>query len=291
MGGVAMVDGVLSPLESATVSVLDRGFLYGDSVFETIRTYGGTPFALGAHLARLERSAALVHIELPVTTAALAEEVRTAVGAAGNAESYVRVTVTRGSGQLGLDPSLAGRATRVVIVTELHPPPAEAYERGILATTFVTQRVGDGTGAAGAKIGNYLVGILALGAARAAGAGEALIVDGEGRVVEGATSNVFFGSGDVLTTPPEDAGILPGITRAHVLEVARALGLEVRLRAPLVQEIGTFDEVFISSSIRELLPVVRVDERVVGGGTPGPLYRRLLAAFRREVGQLGRTPG
>jgi branched-chain amino acid aminotransferase len=283
MGRVAMIDGVLLPLESATVSVLDRGFLYGDSVFETIRTYGGEPFALGEHLGRLERSAALVHIALPVAREVLADEVRTALCAASNEESYVRVTITRGSGQLGLDPALAGEALRVVVVTELRAPPEVAYERGIVAATFAARRVADGTAAAGSKIGNYLVSILAMRAASAVGAAEALIVDGEGRVVEGATSNVFFVRDGEVTTPPEDAGILAGITRGRVLEVARELEIPVRLRAPLAGELPAFDEVWISSSIRELLPVVRIDDHVVGAGAPGPVYQRVLAAFRGKV--------
>ena len=278
-----MIDGVLRPLERATVSVTDRGFLYGDSVFETLRTYGGEPFALDRHLERLERSAARVHIDLPVSKDELGGEIRHAVLGAGNAESYVRVTVTRGSGELGLDPALAGAPLRVILVTPLAPPEATLYETGISAITHAARRVSDGTDAAGAKIGNYLVSVLAMREAKAVGAAEALIVDGAGRVVEGATSNVFFVTRGTLVTPPEEMGILPGITRATLLEVATTLGVPVEFRAPLVQDLARLDEVFITSSIRELLAVVRVDGVAVGDGAPGPLFVKLLAAFRSAV--------
>jgi len=281
---IAVVDGVTMPLERATVSVLDRGFLYGDSVFETIRTYGGRPFALERHLGRLERSAALVHIDLPVSSAELAREVESAVKAAGNAESYIRVTITRGQGELGLDPSLACKALCVVIVTELTPPRPEAYLEGVKVVTYRVRRASDSTLAAGAKIGNYLVSVLAVREAKAKGGAEALIVDGDGRIVEGATSNVFFVTGDGrLVTPPEEAGILPGITRETLLQVAKSLGIEVESRAPRLDEVGTFEEAFVTSSIRELLPVVRIDDHVVGPGKPGPVFTRLLARFRDAV--------
>jgi branched-chain amino acid aminotransferase len=278
-----MIDGVITPLEDARVSVLDRGFLYGDSVFETIRTYEGRPFALGRHLSRLEHSASLVHIPLPVPSAELAREVLEAVAAAGFPESYVRLMITRGQGELGLDPALAERPLRVILVQPLSPPPEEAYAKGIGAVTYVTRRASDQTPAAGAKIGNYLVSVLAMRDARREGAGEALIVDAEGRVVEGATSNVFFVRGGALVTPPEDAGILAGISRAIVLDVAREANLAVEFRAPVIGELGSFDEVFISSSIREILAVVRIDGRAVGAGLPGPTYLRLLSAFRARA--------
>jgi branched-chain amino acid aminotransferase len=150
--------------------------------------------------------------------------------------------------------------------------------------TYRVRRASDSTLAAGAKVGNYLVSVLAVREAKARGGAEALIVDGGGRIVEGATSNVFFVTADGrLVTPPEDAGILPGITRETLFAVARTLGIEVVMLAPLLGDLGSFEEVFITSSIRELLPVVRIDEGVVGRGRPGPVFERLLAAFRDAV--------
>ncbi|HEX2733422.1 MAG TPA: aminotransferase class IV [Polyangiaceae bacterium] len=283
MSRVVMIDGKLCAPDAAVVSVFDRGFLYGDSVFETLRTYGGKVFAIGDHLERLERSAQRVHIRVPVTRAQLTEEIAAAILASDNTESYVRVMITRGQGELGLDPDLAGEPLRVIIVGELHPPSDELRHSGIKTITFKTQRASDATSAEGAKIGNYLVAVLAMRAARAAGAAEALIVDGQGRVVEGASSNLFFVSQGSLFTPGLDLGILAGITRSRVLEAAAQLGVATSYVAPSIAQLVAADEIFISSSIREILGVVQVDERSIGDGKVGPLTRALFDAFRHNV--------
>jgi branched-chain amino acid aminotransferase len=280
---VVSIDGVLVPPSDARVSVFDRGFLYGDSVFETIRTYSGRPFALDKHLSRLERSAELVFIPLPVSKSQLEVEIGEALKAAGNDQSYIRVMVTRGQGELGLDPALAEVPRRVIIVGPLSAPPASLYEEGVAVVTFHTERPSDSTPAEGAKIGNYLVAVLAVRAARAAGAHEALITANDGTVLEGASSNVFIVEGERLVTPSTDLGILAGITREHVLLAASELAIEVTYEAPSVARLRAADEVFISSSIRELLPVVKVDGYVVGGGRPGPVTRRLYDGFRALV--------
>jgi branched-chain amino acid aminotransferase len=281
---LVLIDGRPMAPDDAKVSVFDRGFLYGDSVFETLRTYGGRPFALGRHLGRLAASAARVFIELPVSLEQLGREVESAIVGAGNAESYVRVTVTRGVGEaMGLDPGLSRHALRVVIVTPLVSPPPEQYRDGVSVVSFRTERVTDHSGAAGAKVGNYLTAVLANRQARLRRAAEALIIDGRGRVIEGATSNVFAVSSDgQLITPPEEDGILLGITRENVLATARELGIPLRLESLPLEALGSVSELFVSSSIRELLPVVRVDDVVVGSGKPGPFTLRLLQAFREK---------
>lgn len=283
MGTVVVIDGKLCSPAEQVISVFDRGFLYGDSVFETIRTYGGVAFALAQHMERLARSAELVFIPLPLSLLALADEVRAAIGAGGNSESYVRVVITRGQGALGLDPALAERPRRVIIVQPLSVPPAHFYTDGVAAVSYHTQRSTDRTGAEGAKVGNYLVSVLAMREASRTGAVEALIVDAEDRVLEGSSSNVFVVLGDKLVTAPTTAGILAGITRHHLLELAEELGIEVELRPPGLAEAYQADEVFISSSIRELVPIVRLDGRRVGQGRPGPTFQRLLGAFRQRV--------
>lgn len=288
MTTLVSIDGTIVAPGDAKISVFDRGFLYGDSVFETIRTYGGQPYALDEHLERLEGSAERVAIDLPVTVGQLREQVLAVVEASGNPESYIRLMVTRGSGELGLSPDLAVAPLVVILVTPLAPPPAEAYRDGIAVISHHTRRATDSTLAEGAKVGNYLASVLAMKEAKAQGAAEALILDADGHVVEGATSNLFlFRSGPdgspVLVTPPESAGILPGITRAGVLQVARELGLELEFSAPTLDEVRAAREVFISSSIRELLPVVRVDGTAVGDGRPGPLTKRLHESFREYV--------
>ncbi len=278
-----MIDGRLVSPEQARVSVFDRGFLFGDSVFETIRTYDGKPFALNDHLVRLARSADLVYIPMPIGQAQLSSEIEQTLAAAGNEESYVRVIVTRGQGAFGLDPGLAEQPLRVVIVRPLAPLPSEVYEQGVEAVTFQTMRPSDATDAVGAKIGNYLVAVLATRAAKEKGAHEALIVDNEGRVVEGATSNLFYVEAGELVTPPERAGILPGITRAHALKAAASLGVPVRFDSPSVERLRAADEVFISSSIRELVPVVRIDGTPIAGAEVGALTTKLLKEFQRIV--------
>jgi branched-chain amino acid aminotransferase len=283
MTTLVTIDGKIVPLDQACVSVFDRGFLYGDAVFETIRTYGGRPYALDEHLARLERSAVRVCIPMPVPVETFRAEVLSGVLQAGNSESYVRVMVTRGSGPLELAPGPELEPLRVVIVGELRPPTPEAYRDGVGVITHRTQRTADATDAAGAKVTNYLVSVLAMRQARSASAVEALIVDRSGCVVEGATSNVFAVLAGQLVTPPEAAGILLGITRQRVLEAAATIGVPLVERPMPLDEIRSAEELFISSSIRELLPVVRLDGAPVGSSTPGPVTQALLREFRRKV--------
>ncbi|MET0410554.1 MAG: aminotransferase class IV [Polyangiaceae bacterium] len=281
MAVVVMINGRVHAPEEAKVSVFDRGFLYGDSVFETVRTYRGRPFALDQHLARLARSAELVFIELPVPLVTLEAEVLQALAAAGNGESYVRVMITRGESALGLDTRLADHPSRVIIVADLNLPPARYYQDGIATVTYRTERATDATAAEGAKVGNYLVSVLAMRQASLAGAAEALIVDARGAVVEGATSNVFMLEGGTLVTP--GAGILQGITRAEVLKAAADLGLPVRFRAPSLDELLAADEAFITSSLREMLPVVKVDGTAIGTGRPGAQTLALHARFKQRI--------
>jgi branched-chain amino acid aminotransferase len=285
MTTLVMINGQLVAPEAAHVTVFDRGLLYGDSVFETLGTYGGKPFAIVEHVRRLRHSADLVFIELLPTDEELIAEIVEAVRAANNPESYIRVIVTRGSGELGLDPALAVSPQRIIIVTALHRPNPKAYEEGVTAITYRTQRATDDTRAVGAKVGNYLVAVLAMKLAKPVGANEALIVDGAGRIVEGATSNVFLVKNGALVTPPESAGILSGITRQVVLEAAREEGLTVQFECPTVADVLAADEVFITSSIRQMLAITRVDEHPIGGKTPGPIYRRLEARFHAVVRQ------
>lgn len=277
------IDGAEVAPEDARVSVFDRGFLYGDSIFETLRTYDGAPFAAEQHLARLSRSAERVAIELPKTTAELEAELRRAAKASPYQESYLRLTVTRGVGPLGLDPALAKNPTRVLLVGPLEPPPPETYERGISVSVYRTQRVTDGAAAEGAKVGNYLTAVLAMREAKTKGAREALIARADGGIVEGATSNLFLVEGERLITPGEADGVLAGITREHLLDIARQLGLAVEFVVPDLARIVAADEVFVSSSIRELLPVVAVEGRSVGAGAPGPVTLRLLERFRASA--------
>jgi len=275
------LDGRILPSAEASVSVFDRGFLYGDSVFEVFRTYGGVPFGFAEHMARLGRSAERALIPLPCSLEQFSSEVEQTIAATGNAETYVRVVLTRGVGSaLGLSPSLGQKPLRVVMAMELPPMPAAMYEQGIGVITYRTERIADHTSASGAKLSNYLISVLATHEAEKAGASEAIIVDRAGQVVEGSTSNVFVFEGGVLLTPPESSGILMGITRQKVLEIARARQLPLEERAFGAEKLESADEAFITSSIREVAPVVRVDGKRAGGGKPGPRTLELLEALR-----------
>lgn len=277
------IDGVAAS-EDPRISVFDRGFLYGDSVFETLRTYGGQPFALGQHLSRLESSAGRVDIAWSDTfRSSLAAEVRAAVQELGGAESYVRVMVTRGEGCLGLIPSPELAPRRVILVAPLSAPTDEFYREGASAISFQVEPRFGLRELAGAKIGNYLIGVLALRRAREARAEEALLTDARGVVSEGATSNLFFVRGGVLCTPGDDQGILSGITRRAVLSQAERLGMPISYEMPELDALVCCDEVFVTSTIREVVPIVRVDGKIIAGGAPGPVTLKLLSAFRRHA--------
>ncbi len=289
MGTVVNIDGKLFAPDEARISVFDRGFLYGDSVYEVIRTYRSEPFEIELHLERLARSAELIAMSIPWDTARLEQEVRRTVAAANNQaeckETYVRVVVSRGTGEIGLDPALAVAPCTVIIARPLSPPPREAYERGVEVAIVSVQRVAQAAVDPSAKTGNYLNNLLALKEARDRGAYEAVMLDAQGRITEGSTSNLFLVRDGVLATPPRDAGILEGVTRRTVLRLARELGIaceEVHL-GPV--DLKGASESFITSTIREVVPVTRCDGLPVGSGEPGPITRRVRDALRGLTGE------
>lgn len=278
------IDGQIMDEGAAVIPVTDRGFLYGDSVYEVVRTYGGEPFALDEHLTRLEQSAARLAMPLARPPGdgrePIIRDIRQTLAAAGHPESYVRVIITRGSGPMGLDPGLADHPRRVVIVAPFQPLPAAWYAEGVAIHLVATGRAGGHTLLAGAKSGNYLVNVLALGAAKRRGAHEAILLDHDDHVTEGASSNLFVVAGGQLLTPPLSAGILEGITRHKVCKLAQRAGFPVTERPIARDELSEADEIFLTSTLREILPVQRVDDQTVGQGTPGPIARRLLADYR-----------
>ena len=228
MGVLCNVEGKLVPPDQAVVPVLDRGFLYGDSVYEVVRTYAGRPFELERHLARMEKTAERIGLTLPRREVVLTELQRT-LDAAGNVESYARIVITRGIGEFGLSPLLArGQNRLIVIVRPLTPPAEEQYQRGLQMAIARTRRNPPQALDPALKTGNYLNNILALREAHEAGADDAILLDLSGRVTEGTTSNVFFVQRGVLVTPPLALGMLEGVTRGLFIEIARAEGLILR---------------------------------------------------------------
>lgn len=278
--GSVCIDGRLCSAADARISVFDRGFLYGDSAFEVMRTYGKLPFRLREHLSRLERSCERLLIPFTLSGHGVERDIARTIAASGFAECNVRVMVTRGVGPMGIDLSEARTPCVLVFALRLQPLPASAYEQGVSVGLAHAARATDGTRASGAKSSNYLGSVLALHEVRQRGCHEALIVGPHGEVVEGATSNVFLVRDGALITPPIEAGILAGITRQTVLEIAAQSALPVHETQVHPADLYHAEEVFITSTVREIVPVVRVDDVQIGDGRPGPIAARLLAAYR-----------
>jgi len=284
------LDGRLVPPEAALVPVLDRGFLYGDSVYEVARTYQGVPFALDRHLKRLQGSADRLAISLP-SAAELEREVTRTLEAAGNPESYVRIIVTRGEGKFGLAPHLSDERRVVIIVRPLELPPEEQYERGLKLAVVALRRNSPRTLDPAAKTGNYLNSVLALAQSQKLGADDAVMLDLVGRVTELSTSNIFFVKDRVVVTPALVLGLLEGVTRALVMELAKAEGFIVQEAFHGPEALADADEVFVTSTLREVMPVTSLisaqegslEVRNIGNGKPGPVARRLRAAFAAHV--------
>ncbi len=295
------LDGVLVPPAQARVSVLDRGFLYGDSVYEVIRTYRGRPFELETHLRRLEHSAERIALVPRWDAGRTGEELRRTLSAAqavaaapadpeaapwNVGEWSARVVMTRGAGELGLDPALAVDPLAVILLLPLAGPPARAYAEGVKVIVATTPRPPAEAVDPTAKTGAHLPHVLAMREAHAAGAHEALLRDAAGRITEGCSSSLFAVRGGALLTPPLAAGILEGVTRAVVLALAAAGDVPVHEVMLRPEDLDTAEEVFITSTAREILPVTRVGDRIVGDGRPGPLTTRLHGAFREMASRL-----
>ncbi len=280
MGFFASVNGTVTPAEEARVSVLDNGFTFGDSVYETLRTYGGRPFHLGRHLDRLRHSADRLRIALPVPDAELGARLDALLAAAANDESYIRIIVSRGQGDISYRFQRVVGPTVVMVVKPLEPQPARFYQEGCAVILSSVRRNHRQALDPGIKSCNLINNILAMQEAQDKGALEPLMLNHDGDLAEGAGSNVFLVKDGGLLTPPLDAGILPGVTRALVLEQAHELGLRAREETLRAGDLLGADEVFITSTLKELMPVRAVDDTLVGSGAPGPVTLKLLQAYR-----------
>jgi len=272
------IDGVITDENDAKISVFDRGFLYGDSVYEVTRTFSGKPFALEEHLVRLEKSAHGIGMELPAR-ASIRQAVLDTLAAAANPESYVRIVVTRGAGEIGLDPALADRPRLVIIVRPTTGPERRQIEDGVEIAIVSVRRNLRSAIDPNVKSGNYLNSVLAIGEARRRGAYEALMCDADGRLAEGSSSNIFAVRAGLVKTPALAVGILDGITRRKVFELAAANGIATAEAELRPDDLYGADEAFLTSSVRGVLPVVRVSGRPIGDGRPGPLTRRIQTLY------------
>jgi len=272
------LNGAITGPEDAKISVFDRGFLYGDSVYEVMRTSGGALVDLERHLHRLGTSAkglALVPPDEPALRGAIVDTLK----AANNKESYVRLVLTRGSGEVGLDTALAEGPTMLVIAKPLVLPTTEQYELGVSVRLVNVQRTSARAMDPSVKSGNYLNNILALSEAKRSGDYEAIMCDRDGLLAEGSSSNVFFVEEGKLLTPSLSVGLLAGITRQRVLEIATTLRIEVEEGHFGPDRLRSASEAFLTSSIRGVLPIRAVDGTALPAGVPGPVATQVMAAY------------
>jgi branched-chain amino acid aminotransferase len=273
------ISGQLYDKEDAKISVYDHGLLYGDGVFEGMRSYGGKVFRLTEHLDRLWNSAKAICLEVPMSKEAMARAVQETLRANAIEDGYIRLVVTRGVGTLGLDPNRCSNPQVIIITDYISLYPQEFYENGLQIITASTIR--NHTAALNPRIKslNYLNNILAKIEGLQAGCVETLMLNHKGEVAECTGDNIFIVVKGDLLTPPNDAGILEGITRHAVLELARASGLTVRETSLSRHDVYVADECFLTGSAAEIVPVVKVDSRKIGTGKPGPVTLDLTRQF------------
>ncbi|MCA9141650.1 MAG: branched-chain-amino-acid transaminase [Planctomycetaceae bacterium] len=273
------INGTLFDKEDAKISVYDHGLLYGDGVFEGLRSYGGKVFRLDEHLDRLYESAKAIWLKIPIEKSDLAKAVNDTVAVNGIQDGYVRLVVTRGAGSLGLDPNRTSDPQVIIIADSITLYPKEFYENGLEIVSVSTIRNHPAALSPRVKSLNYLNNILAKIEGLQAGCVEALMLNHKGEIAECTGDNIFLVSrGDVLT-PPIEAGILQGITRDAVIELARNNGLTVRETALTKHDVYIADECFLTGSAAEVIPVVKVDSRPIGDGKPGVITRELSKRF------------
>ncbi|TAL29607.1 MAG: branched-chain-amino-acid transaminase [Spirochaetes bacterium] len=277
------IDGAYYEREDAKISVFDHGLLYGDGVFEGIRIYHGRVFRLAEHLERLYRSAAAIALEIPLTPAEMESAVRAAVAANARGEGYIRLVVTRGEGNLGLNPLQCPRASVIIIVDDIQLYPEENYHRGIAIIIASLRRVPADSLDPRIKSLNYLNNILAKTEALRAGCLEAVLLNHDGMVAECTGDNIFIVRNGELLTPSPAHGALEGITRNAVLELARGRAVPAREAALTPYDLYTADECFLTGTGAEIMPVVKIDGRAVGTGTPGVFTGRMLSAFHELI--------
>ncbi len=279
------INGRLYDKQDAKISVYDHGLLYGDGVFEGMRIYGGKVFRLQDHLVRLWHSAKAIWLEMPMSMEDLASAINQTVKANQLADGYVRLIVTRGAGTLGLDPHCTSDPQVIIIADLISLYPEEFYEKGLEIITVSTIRNHPAALSPRIKSLNYLNNILAKIEGLQAGCVEALMLNHRGEVAECTGDNIFLVTRGQLLTPPIDAGILEGITRAVVIELAVAAGIKVRETALTKHDVYIADECFLTGSAAEVVPVVKVDSRPIGDGRPGPITQQLLTRFHELTRQ------
>lgn len=274
------INGEYFAKEEAKISVFDHGLLYGDGIFEGMRAYSGKVFRHQAHMDRLWNSARAIALEIPMTKDEMMKAVNDTLAINGLTDAYIRLVVTRGAGNLGLNPFNCSNPRVIIITDKISLYPQSLYENGMEIVTASTIRMPAAALSPRIKSLNYLNNIMAKLEARCAGCEEAMLLNSKGEIAECTGDNIFIISGDVIFTPPTDAGILEGITRGAVIDLAKEMGYEVREIARTRHDLYVADECFLTGSAAELIPVVKIDGRPIGTGKPGPVTKNLIAHFR-----------
>jgi branched-chain amino acid aminotransferase len=276
------INGALVPRGEASISPLDRGILYGYGLFETMRSYGGHVFNLDRHLARLMLSAGKIGIDAGLDPVALRQAIYETLEANERPDARIRLTVLAGEGERGLTLPIPGTLTIIIVAEKLVLPPPHAYKEGICAVVVNTRRNSRSL-LSGIKSINYLDNLVAQSEAVAAGADQAILLNEQGFVAECSTSNIFLVVGGQLLTPSVDSGILPGVTRELVLELARDLGITARVGEIPINDLLCADEAFMTNSIIEVMPITAVDGKPVGSGMVGEITEKLMGAYGELV--------
>ncbi len=268
--------------KKANISVFDRGFLYGDGVFETMRSYHGVVFRLADHIERLFRSLKLIKIKVPYSKGRIKAVIYNVLAINKLKDAYIRLSVSRGEGRMGIDTSAKSRPTVVVVASDFRSYPRRMYEEGISAKV-VSTRQNEYTPISRIKSFNFLNNILARIEAKSRGFDEAILMNTSGLITEAATSNIFLVSRSSLKTPSVECGILPGVTRRVILNLANRLGIKVYEKRIPLGELTQTDEVFLTNSLFEILPVTRIDSKRIGKGRPGYITGLLQNLYTREA--------
>ncbi|MBL8140527.1 MAG: aminotransferase class IV [Acidobacteria bacterium] len=283
MAVAVSVNGRITDGDHAVVSVFDNGFVFGEGVYEVLRTYGHQPFLYDEHIERLRHSAGMLGLPVPFTNDELLAQIRAVQAHAEGKEHYIRILLTRGVGEFSYDPASCPTPTVVIIVKPLAETPDSWYEAGTRVSLVSVTRNHPGSVNPRIKSNNLLNNALAMQEAIRKSSVEALMKNYRGELVECCQSNFFVVRDGAIHTAPLDAGLLAGITRAFVHTLAGELGIPSYERTLYEADLDTADETFTTNTTREIVPVVRIDDRVIGSGTPGPVTRRLIAAFRRHA--------
>ncbi|MDH4101171.1 MAG: branched-chain-amino-acid transaminase, partial [Nitrospirota bacterium] len=273
----------LVPKEQATVSVFDHGFLYGDGIYETLRVYDGLIFKLDEHLERLERSARFIQLNLPLDRKGFRAALEETLAANNLRDAFVRMMITRGPGEIGLDPALCPKTTFVIFAKPFEEYPEHLFENGVAVGIVKTRRNLPEALNPAIKSTNFLNNILAKIEAISLGVYEGIMCNHDGYVAEGTICNIFMVKNGVVHTAPLSAGILEGVTRKLVLDAAANNGIRLEETLFTHEELYAADECFITNTTMEVMPVSTVDGRTIGDGRPGVLTKQLRQLYRQEV--------